>query len=208
MPLQRALRTVSCLALLCGLLACDDLRQFKTGPHTVFRGEVVGSDSDPNGGSFIRQGFASHTQLELSFDPTLATQPISADAGAGQAEHGPGTIDSYVCPSGQPQCGVAGRARGPFDHARLVPIENLAHDSLSQYTFPGGGRIRNYMFGTRFRSTSSLGVAERYAMIFISLMESGKIEVRAIAPNVLARDGQTELLPALFGVFVLERHRT
>jgi hypothetical protein len=45
----------------------------------------------------------------------------------------------------------------------------------------------------------------RDAMIFVSLMETEQIEVRAIASSVLSDDGESEVLPALFGVFVLTR---
>ena len=76
---------------------------------------------------------------------------------------------------------------------------------MSQYTFPGGGRLRNYIFGLRFASDSDRGSVPRDAMIFVSLMESDQIEVRAIASSVLADDGLTERLPALFGVFSLQR---
>ena len=77
---------------------------------------------------------------------------------------------------------------------------------MSQYDFPGGGRIKNYIFGARFRSedaSAPLGVA-RHAMVFVSLMESARVEARVIAPSVLAEDGKSEAWPALFGVFMLE----
>ncbi len=196
------------LVVLSLLGGCEDLRQFRSAPGDLFSGEVVGSDTDPAGASFIRQGFASHTKLELSFDPALATLPVSDDAGAAHSRRGPGELNTYACPAGLTQCASALRTAGPFNHSQLLPVENLVHDSLSQYTFPGGGRIRNYIFGTRFQSKAAGATVSRYAMIFISLMESGKIEVRAMAPNVLGSDAETELLPALFGVFVLERHRT
>ena len=89
----------------------------------------------------------------------------------------------------------------------LEPIANLTHDALSQYDFPGGGRLRNYMFFARFALAGRRRrAATRDATVFVSLMENGKVEVRVIAPSVLASDGETELLPPLFGVFVLKRH--
>ena len=42
-------------------------------------------------------------------------------------------------------------------------------------------------------------------MLFISLMDSGQIEVRAIAASVLDPEAERELAPPLFGLFVLDR---
>lgn len=199
------------------LAGCDDLGEFKTGRGTVFRGDVVGSDSArsdgaPEESSFIRKGFLSHTRMELEFDPYATGLQADSDRAAAAA---PGRVHTYVCPAKRSACSAADGASGPFDHARLEPIENLTHDSLSEYTFPGGGRLRNYIFGVRFESPPSqppqpTGEADaapilRNAMVFLSLMENGKIEVRAISPSVLAPDGESEHLPALFGVFVLDR---
>ena len=186
---------------LVGLFGCDDLSEFKTGRGTVFRGEVVGSDNDPEQSSFIRKGFPSHTRMDLQFDPS--SPGIQDDPAEGPA---PGRVHTYTCP-GRRECEPDDAEPGAFDRERLEPIENLTHDSLSEYTFPGGGRLRNYMFSIRFESQieGADTPVKRNAMLFISLMDSGKIEVRAIAPSVLAADGETEQLPALFGVFVLER---
>jgi hypothetical protein len=196
-----------CTLALCSLTACDDLAAFKTDTNSVFRGEVVGSDSDVAQSSFIRQGFPSRTQLELTFDPSVATLTVPSDGGPAPSSDGPGTIDTYLCPAGKAHCAVELRTPGPITHARLLPIESLAHDALSQYTFPGGGRIRNYIFGLRFDQATPTGAISRYAMIFLSLMDSGRVEVRAMAPSVLASGAPTEIAPALFGLFVLERHK-
>jgi len=195
-----SLRTVTSLLLaaqLLGLCACDDLGEFKTGRGTIFRGEVVGSDNEPEQSSFIRKGFPSHTRMDLQFDPY---GPGLEDDPAG----GTGRVHTYACPTGRRDCEPEDADTGPFDRARLEPIENLTHDSLSEYTFPGGGRLRNYMFSVRFETPGDTSV-KRHAMLFLSLMDSGRIEVRAISPSVLAADGESEALPALFGVFVLER---
>ena len=185
------------------LVACDDLSEFKTGRGTVFRGEVVGSDSAPEQSSFIRKGFPSHTHMDVEFDPYSPGLQVDDED---DAPASPGRVHTYVCPAREPDCDAEDGTSGPFDRARLEPIENLAHDSLSEYTFPGGGRLRNYMFSVRFASTPEGGAAiQRNAMVFLSLMDSGRIEVRAISPSVLAPDGQSEQLPALFGVFVLDR---
>ncbi|HKP56050.1 MAG TPA: hypothetical protein VJV78_05010 [Polyangiales bacterium] len=200
------------LLLALGLvLGCNDLSEFKTSRNTTFRGEVVGSDSDPDQSSFIRQGFVSHTKMELQFDPyaTSVSQSDSDDAQPSPSTNGrPGRVHTYACPPENRECDADEGSVGPFDHDRLEPIDNLAHDSLSEYTFPGGGRLRNYMFNVRFDTHVDADggtTLARSAMLFISLMDSGKIEVRAMAPSALASDGRTEQAPALFGVFVLDR---
>jgi len=195
-----ALSLAACLAL----AGCTDLDEFRTNPSTLFRGEVVGNDSDPDQSSFIRTGFASYTKMELDFDPYAAAPATDDDGGTSR----PGNVHTYVCPPEHNDCDSADGTPGPFDHDWLEPIENLAHDSLSEYTFPGGGRVRNYIFNVRFDTTldAEAGTkAARNAMLFISLMDSGRIEVRAIAPSLLAPDGHTEQAPALFGFFVLDR---
>lgn len=198
-------RNVLVLAALL-LAGCDDLDEFKTGRGTVFRGDVAGSDSAPEESSFIRKGFASHTRMELEFDPYATGLSLDGERTRAAA---PGRVHTYACGANQPDCAAQDGEAGPFDHARLEPIENLTHDSLSEYTFPGGGRLRNYIFGVRFESQPADAPdgapIQRNAMLFVSLMESGKIEVRAISSSVLAPDGESEHLPALFGVFVLDR---
>jgi hypothetical protein len=193
-----------CAGLALALSGCDDLSEFKTSKATLFRGEVVGSDSDPESSSFIRQGFASHTRMDLDFDPYATSLPEEGDRNVAI----PGRVHTYVCPAEHSDCDASQGTVGPFDRARLEPFENLAHDALSEYTFPGGGRLRNYIFGVRFSTAldadGGMPLA-RNAMLFISLMDSGRIEVRAIAPSALAPDGRTEQAPALFGVFVLDR---
>lgn len=192
------------LCLWLALSGCDDLSEFKTSKATLFRGEVVGSDSDPESSSFIRQGFASHTRMDLDFDPYASSLPEEGEKNVSI----PGRVNTYVCPADNSQCDASEGTVGPFDKERLEPFENLAHDSLSEYTFPGGGRLRNYIFNVRFTTVldadSGMTLA-RNAMLFISLMDSGRVEVRAIAPSALAPDGKTEQAPALFGVFVLDR---
>jgi hypothetical protein len=203
----RGRRPLSCLlwALLAPLLGCDALQQFRTAPGEVFNGEVIGSDTKIAESSFIRQGFDSHTQLDLTFDPVLASK-YPGDAPASAAA--PGTIETYLCQTKADFCPQRSRTPGQFQRSKLEPIASLSNDVLSQYDFPGGGRLRNYMFGARFASPdASGGTIARSAMVFLSLMEDGKVEVRIISPSVLADDGTTELAPALFGVFVLDRHK-
>jgi hypothetical protein len=203
--LRKPIIAVWLCALCCG---CADLGEFKTGPDDVFRGEVVGSDSEQSGDSFIRKGFASHTLLELRFNPNASGVPISSDAGEQARRRAvPGMVHTYLCQAGKTSCAEDARTLGPFDRARLLPIDGLAHDTLSQYTFPGGGRLHNYIFSVRFSAETDEGRVARDAMIFVSLMETEQIEVRAIAPSVLNEQGDAERLPALFGVFVLARQR-
>jgi hypothetical protein len=181
---------------------CDDLHDFKTSRATVYRGEVVGSDSAPDQSSFIRKGFPSHTRMELEFDPEATGSNVDSDDDRGSA----GRIHTFTCPADNSECEAEDGRSGPFDHARLEPIENLAHDALSEYTFPGFGRLRSYIFSVRFDTKPAEGAAiRRDAMVFLSLMDTGKIEVRAIAASVLAEDGQSDRFPPLFGVFILDR---
>lgn len=203
-------KSCPCSALVALLLACaagcEDLRDWKTGPNDVFRGEVTGSDADPTVDSFIRKGFESHTLLELTFDPysTDALAPVDAGDVLPRTVVA-GSVDTYTCPNGQAECAEDERSAGPFVHAPLIAIEALSHDPLSQYTFPGGGRLRNYIFGVHFVSVREKQITGRDAMIFVSLMENQRVEVRAMAPSVQASDQDQERWPALFGVFRLQR---
>lgn len=157
------------IAVIVGLLAvgCEDLSEFRTDGDDVFRGEVVGGEAGDPERSFIRRGFASRTRLELTFHPA-------------RANSNPGEL-RLTDPEGV-----------ELAAASLMPIEPLPHDTLSQYEFPGGGRLRNYIFGTRLRVAGEL----HDTMVFLSLMEDGSVDVRLISP-----DG------ALFGVFPLELER-
>jgi hypothetical protein len=171
----------------------------------VYAGDVIGSDSDDDKDSFIRTGFASHTKMDLTFDPSLAVA-IAGDSDAGEADKpgAPGMIHTYVCPRAHPDCVATTGKPSLFTHAKLERITNLTHDALSQYDFPGSGRLRNYVFFARTDTTGSRPA--RAPTVFVSLMEDERVEVRVIAPSVLDSDGKTELDPQLFGVFVLKRH--
>jgi hypothetical protein len=170
------------MALLIPFWACDNLSEFRTDSKEVFEGAIVGSDPDNQQGSFIRSGFASHLNLRLTFDPF-------------KTEKAPGTItltdskDQTVW----------------FSKTPLDPIAPLLRDSLTQYTFPGAGRIRNYIFGARIAGQP------RSALVFISLMEDDEIEVRIVAPAVPTADGHDmeqidgNPLELLFGLFRLKK---
>lgn len=196
----------SLIALFACLCGCEDLREFQTRGSEVYRGEVIGSDAAADVESFIRKGFASHTVLELSFDPSSTDVVAQGDGGPRAPDRtAAGSINTYVCPQGAGQCDENERTSGPFVHAPLITMDALTHDPLSQYTFPGGGRLRNYIFGVRFVSENAEHRTGRDAMAFISLMENHQVELRVMAPAVLDQDGEGERWPALFGVFSLQR---
>lgn len=194
------LRATSALVLLGALVGCDDLSEYRANDGKVFHGVVVGSDSEVgNTGddSFIRRGFESQTELELQFEPELA------NLAGGSEQRSPGSVHTYICPSDVQFCDEPERV-GLFDRTPLKPIPGLSHDALSRYEFPGGGRLRNYIFGASFRTELEERTYMRHAMVFLSLMDDGGIEARIIAPALLDSSEQ-ELSPALFGVFSLER---
>jgi hypothetical protein len=143
--------------------------------------------------------------MDLSFDPARAAAYLPP--GSSKTTLPPaGTLDTYLCPSTATSCAQSERTPGDFQHSDLEVIPNLTHDALSEYDFPGGGRLHNYILVARFESSSGSTVVPRSAMVFLSLMENGSMEVRVIAPSMLDVDGKTELQPALFGVFLLSRH--
>jgi hypothetical protein len=63
------------------------------------------------------------------------------------------------------------------------------------------------MLIARFQSVIDGSTTPRAAMVFLSLMENGGMEARVISPSVLDTDGKSELQPALFGVFLLNRNK-
>lgn len=168
---------------LCFALGCDDLDDFRTGPDEVFKGTVAGGETGDEG-SFIRTGFAAGTRLELTFDPDFSLQS--------DKEILPGSISTF-------EPGVDDDEE-VFQETALDVISPLAHDALTQYTFPGGGRIRNYIFSALYSGGT------RSAFIFVSLMEDKDIEVRIIAPRVeSACESDSAPYRELFGVFRLKR---
>ncbi len=135
------------------VMGCEDLSRFATDGESVFRGAVIGSESD----SFIRRGFTPGTRMELRFDPQISAVPQ------------PGTITTSPDPV---------TSERVFDETPLESIAALQHDSLSQYDFPGGGRVQNYIYLAR---PSHGPLAGRDVMVFLSLLEDGSIELRVIA---------------------------
>jgi hypothetical protein len=170
---------------------CDSLGEFRTGEGEVYRGDIAGVNDPsvcPDGVdcSFIRRGFPYGVTLDLTFDPERQYDD-------------PGTIST------------TGEACGPtFVDTPLLPIPPLAHDQLGLYEFPGSGRVRNYIFVARPEEGPLAG---RDAMVFVSLLRGGGIELRVVAgPGLVTCDpddcaaidsGQCDY----FGVFALGRER-
>ncbi len=154
-----------------GLTACQDLEGFRG----TFRGAVVGSD-DPDcppgeSCSFIRRGFPEATVLVLD--------------------------DFFPPPSEEPVIGrVTTFGSDAFQATPLERIGPLEHDNLSQYSFPGAGRVRNYIFIARPTAGALVG---REAMVFVSLMDDDTIELRVLAGSGDESRGDH------FGLFMLER---
>lgn len=187
-PFTPVLPAICCM-LLPTMLACEDLGEFGTNNKEVFQGKIVGGgkvvgDGGWSKGSFIRGGFQSELTMQLKFDPDKTASS-------------PGKISMFD---------EDGNAVW-FSKTKLEPIEPLFHDPLTQFTFPGAGRIRNYIFGARIAGQP------RGALVFISLMQDETIETRVISPAVFASDGETvesvdgETLGLLFGVFRLEKEK-
>lgn len=195
------------LLVLGGGIACDELNDFKTSKGEVYRGGVVGAATTyvrsgdggtseiAQGDSFLLHGFEPGTWLELSFDPESAI--------AGKQDVG--SVITYTCMEvGLSRCPEALRVDGPLASGKLKTIPGLQEDALSRYGFPGGSRIRNFILDGVFLA----GATERHAMVFLSLMESGHVELRVVAPRFREGEGAAPVggwQPALFGVFQLSR---
>ena len=153
---------------LTAVLGCDTLGEFRTDEGEVYRGDIIGvndPEACPDGVdcSFIRRGFPSGVVLDLTFDPD----------------------EQYADPG---MISTTGEVCGPtFTDTPLLPIPPLAHDQLGLYEFPGGGRIRNYIFVARPETGPLTG---RDAMVFVSLIRGGNIEVSDLArsKNLSMRD--------------------
>jgi hypothetical protein len=151
-----------------GSVACESYDRFRTGTDRAFRGSVLGEGEE----SFIRRGFAADTTLELSFDPSAIGRPEV------------GTITT-TAPDGTTL----------FAATPLESIAPLSHDLLSELSFPGAGRLETMLLLARPTDGPLSG---REVMVFLSLLDTGEIEVRLIAGTGDEANGD------VFGVFRLE----
>jgi hypothetical protein len=138
-------------ALLALTAGCESYDRFRTGPDRVFRGTVLGEGES----SFIRRGFAAGTTLDLHLDPEALERPV-----AGRV--------TTIAPDGTRL----------LEDVALESITPLAHDLLSEYQFPGAGRIENFLYLAR---PTSGPLAGREVMVFLSLLDTGEVEVRLVA---------------------------
>jgi len=116
-------------------------------------------------GNFVRSCFRSSTRATLRFDPEHAVASVG-DLKASELNRL--TTDD-----------------GTFDKTPLEPIVALSHDQLSELDFPGPRRLRNFMLLARPEKGPLAG---RDAMVVVSLLENGNVELR-----IMARTESTEV---------------
>src|SRR5690606_22759218 len=109
-------------------------------------------------GTFVRSCFSQKTRATLQFDPDRAVGdvsllPVGARNWLSTSDH-------------------------TFERTPLEPIQRLAHDQLSLFDFPGPRRLRNYMLLAR---PAAGPLAHRDALVVVSLLENGRVELRIIA---------------------------
>ena len=145
-------------------VACTNIGDFNTEAGECYEGTIAGAD-------YVRSStFEDDVGLSLTLDiDTLIAGELS---GGGRI-----TTDD-----------------GRFQAAPIAQLQQLSHDSLSLFQFPGG-RVRNFL---TFASPTD-GMP---ATVVISLMENDAVEVRILRPDPLPDD---EIDEALFGVFRLLR---
>jgi hypothetical protein len=118
---------------------------------------------------FVRAGMGDSTRLCLSID-------------ADHLQDTPGTVSTND---------------GRFQAAALRPIPQLWHDPLSTFEF-GEGRVKNLIYAVTPSPDGGVDAGDSSdVLLFVSLMESGSIEVRMVRGAPPA--------PALFAVFTLDR---
>lgn len=187
------------------LFGCHDLDDFRTQPGEVFRGMVVGSasvvadETDEAGAeagttaesqAFLLYGFEAGTVLDLTFDPDAVSQSLPGEVG---------TLEIYRCLEETPlACSEEAREAAPLGDVRLQVIPGLSQDVLSRYEFPGASRLRSFILHGVSQSAEE---SSRVATVFLSLMESGDIELRVVAPEM------SDQYAGLFGLFRLARVR-
>ncbi len=175
--------------------ACTNLEAYRATDGDPFSGIVLGVDEGTACGSetpcsFLRRGFTEGTALSLTFDPEAA-EPVE---GLEDTPVGRLTTSSETCAA-------------VFDGTPYYAIPPLVHDRLTQFEFPGA-RTQNYLFALR---PDAGPLSDRDAMLFLSLLPNGDMEVRIIAGtgrricapgDCAARDaGECDY----FGVFRLEQ---
>jgi hypothetical protein len=118
----------------------------------------------------VRKGFGKFSQMEL----TLNVDSIEASPGILKVESQED----------------AGQKETIFDDVSLRPIPSLRYDALSSLDFPTG-RLKSYILNAPVSNERFPGAD---AMVILSLMSDGKVEVRVIS-------GQDRL----FGIFSLTK---
>lgn len=155
--------------LLLGAFGCESYERFRADGTAVFRGSVYGDGE----ASFLRRGFPAASIAEITFDPDAAQRATAGTITVTTPE------DVRV-----------------LDAVVLETIQPLAHDLLSEYSFPGAGRIQSFLFLARPMEGPLMG---REVMVFLSLLDSGEMEIRVIAGTGEESRGD------VFGVFRLRR---
>lgn len=150
---------------------CDTLADFSGD----YEGTIVGSDGndcDPSVTpcSFIRRGFPEGTTLSLTgFDPSV----IEGEVGR-----------------------LSTQGASTFEDLPLRTIAPLQHDLLSRYELPGSARVKNFIYVARPTHGSLAG---RRPLVFISLMDKDRMEVRVVSGEGEESEGDH------FGLFLMER---
>jgi hypothetical protein len=108
---------------------------------------------------------------------------------AGRIQQGPGSITT---------------SDGSFAQAQLRSIPQVWHDSLSAMTF-GDGRIETLMYAVEPTNL----VSQQDAIAFVSLMQSGEVEVRLLrgAPARSDAPRAQGAASAMFAIFRLKREQ-
>jgi hypothetical protein len=134
--------------------------------------------------TFVRAGMNEGTKLRLELD-------------AERLQTSPGRMWSTPFQSGE-----------RFDGLELRVIPQLLHDPLSTLTF-GEGRVKSAIMVGDLRSADGKSTSE--VMVFLSLMQSGDVEIRVVrgasAGSAPGDAGPIGAPPQLFGVFALERNQ-
>lgn len=184
----------SALVLLVPMLAsCTSVDAYRAESDEPYVGGVLGQ-SDPGcdagtGCSFLRRGFRPGTELLMTYDESAPGGIV-------------GTLDTRMAD------GTAELCEPTFVGATLHVVEPLEHDTLSQLTFPGDGRLKTFVYAI---DAPTGPLADRDGLAFVSLMRGGEIEVR-----ILAGSGRLDCAPSdcaaytagacdYFGVFHMKR---